>query len=199
MTLETVGARTFELLCISPADTTAVVQFLMRTEKTVIRDRASDRERGRVVEKNLAERHPLRARHRPAEEFTLHNADFNVVVVHDEKAPSLWARTVEPGTDRPIFAHRDGKKVYPLAEVDRERRTGSGWYVATPRTVLQRDYPRWQARIAARWGGGSRRESADDLRLRRHKRPAPGARRVRQPGVPAMRLEWQRAAPRRWR
>lgn len=86
----------------------------------------------------------------PPAEFARHKTEFDVVVVPDEKAPPLWARMVEPGSDRPIFASRDGIKVYSLAEVDRERRTGSGWYVTAPRALLQRDYPKWCERIAAR-------------------------------------------------
>ena len=83
----------------------------------------------------------------PPAEFTRHKTDFDVVVVPDEKAPPLWARMVEPATDRPIFASRDGIKVYSLAEVDRERRTGSGWYVPTPRRLLERDYPAWRKKL----------------------------------------------------
>jgi PelA/Pel-15E family pectate lyase len=147
VTLATVGARTFELPCVSPADTTEVVRFLMREPRPAL-------EIGRAVESAVAwlrrtrldgirvERVPA-----PKAEFARHDADFDVVVVKDEKAPPLWARTIEPGTDRPIFASRDGKKVYSLAEVDRERRTGSGWYVATPRKLLETDYPAWRARI----------------------------------------------------
>ena len=70
--------------------------------------------------------------------------DEIVVVVKDEKAPPLWARMYEVGTDRPIFASRDGIKVYSLAEVDRERRTGSGWYGSWPRELLEQEYPRWK-------------------------------------------------------
>ncbi len=149
VTLETVGARTFELPCISPADTTEVVQFLMRTEKPspeIVRAIESAVTWLKKVQLNgiRVERVPA-----PPEEFVRHTSNFDVVVVQDEKAPPLWARTVEPGTDRPIFASRDGKKVYSLAEVDRERRTGSGWYVVAPRNLMQRDYPKWQARLAA--------------------------------------------------
>jgi PelA/Pel-15E family pectate lyase len=77
-------------------------------------------------------------------EFFRHKTDFDVVVVTDQKAPPLWARMYEVGTDRPIFASRDGVKVYSLAEVDRERRTGSGWYGSWPRELLEQEYPRWR-------------------------------------------------------
>ena len=150
VTLETVGARTFELPCVSPADTTEVVQFLMRFEKPspeIVRAIESAVAWLKKVQLNGIRVERVKA---PRAEFARHDTDFDVIVVQDEKAPPLWARTVEPGTDRPIFASRDGKKVYSLAEVDRERRTGSGWYVVNPRNLLQRDYPKWQARLAVR-------------------------------------------------
>lgn len=149
-TFETVGARTFELPCVSSADTTEVVRFLMRYEKPTL-------EMIRAIEAAVAwlrkvQLNGIRVERIPAPkvEFVRHTSEHDVVVVKDEKSPPLWARMVEPGTDRPIFASRDGVKVYSLAEVDRERRTGSGWYVTTPLRLLTSDYPKWQARMAAR-------------------------------------------------
>ena len=83
----------------------------------------------------------------PPVEFFRHKTDFDVVVVKDQNAPPLWARTYEVGTDRPIFASRDGVKVYSLAEVDRERRTGSGWYGSWPRQLIENEFPAWRAAV----------------------------------------------------
>ncbi|MCX6950930.1 MAG: pectate lyase, partial [Verrucomicrobia bacterium] len=85
----------------------------------------------------------------PPAEFVRHSTDTDTVVVADEHAPPLWARCCEIGTNRPIFASRDGVKVYSLAEVDRERRTGSGWYTAAPRRLVEKDYAAWRAKVAA--------------------------------------------------
>jgi PelA/Pel-15E family pectate lyase len=143
-TLETVGARTFEPACISPADTTEVARFLMRiespsTEVMQAVDAAVAWLRAVQLNGIRVERVPA-----PPEEFFRHKTNFDVVVVPDPKARPLWARMVEVDSNRPIFASRDGVKVYSLAEVDRERRTGSGWYVTTPERLLERDYPRWR-------------------------------------------------------
>jgi PelA/Pel-15E family pectate lyase len=148
-TLETTGARTFELACTSPSDTTAIVEFLMRLEKPSVEVvRAVDsavawlravKLTGIRVEKIAA----------PPAEFFRHKTDSDTVVVKDEKAPPLWARMVEVGSNRPIFASRDGIKVYSLAEVDRERRTGSGWYGNWPQRLLDGGYQQWRARQAA--------------------------------------------------
>jgi PelA/Pel-15E family pectate lyase len=144
-TFETTAARTFELACTSPADTTQIARFLMQFERTPEITRAIEAAAAwleRVALKGVrVERVPA-----PPVEFFRHKTDFDVVVVHDENAPPLWARTYEVGTDRPVFASRDGIKVYSLAEVDRERRTGSGWYGNWPRQLLERDLPEWRQR-----------------------------------------------------
>jgi PelA/Pel-15E family pectate lyase len=147
-TLETTSARTFELACISPQDTTAIARFLMRLDApSPAMARAVDAavEWLRVVQlKGIrVDRIPA-----PHAEFFRHDTDFDTVVVKDEHAPPLWARNYEVGSNRPIFASRDGVKVYSLAEVDRERRTGSGWYGPWPRLLLDKEYPAWRKRIA---------------------------------------------------
>lgn len=145
-TLETTSARTFELACISPADTTDIVRFLIRLDAPsaeivrAVDGAVSWLRRVRLVGIRV-ERVPA-----PAVEFFRHKADFDVVVVKDDAAPPLWARTYEVGSDRPIFASRDGVKVYSLAEVDRERRTGSGWYGNWPQRLIEIEYPKWRSR-----------------------------------------------------
>ncbi len=147
-TFETVGARTFELPCIAPGDTAEVVQFLMRYERPSAEIVTAVEAAVAWLKKTQLNGIAVKRVPAPPAEFVRHKTDFDVVVVADEKALPLWARMVEPGTDRPIFASRDGVKVYSLAEVDRERRTGSGWYAAAPRRVVTRDYNAWKAKLA---------------------------------------------------
>ena len=80
----------------------------------------------------------------PTEEFLRHQANFDSIVVRELGAPPLWARHYELETDRPIFAGRDGVKRYALADIERERRTGTPWYGAWPKELLVTEYPRWQ-------------------------------------------------------
>jgi PelA/Pel-15E family pectate lyase len=75
--------------------------------------------------------------------FVYHRADFDRVIVRDPNSPPLWSRFTELETGRPLFCNRDGKPVYSLAEVDRERRTGYAWYTEEPSNVLK-NYPHWQ-------------------------------------------------------
>ncbi|HJZ57039.1 MAG TPA: pectate lyase [Gemmataceae bacterium] len=73
----------------------------------------------------------------------------NKVVVKDPKAPPLWARFYEIGTNRPIFSDRDGVKKFDLAEIGYERRNGYAWYGTWPQKLLDEDYPAWKKRVSA--------------------------------------------------
>ena len=79
----------------------------------------------------------------PKTEYTYHTADFDKVVVADSSAPPMWSRLYEIETNKPLFCNRDGHPVYSLAEVERERRTGYGWYGYEPSKVLKK-YAQWQ-------------------------------------------------------
>lgn len=143
-TLEARPARTFELASICPQETTEVVRFLMRTEPRTPEVIASVE--AAVAWLRSVELRGVRvARVKAAPEaFPRHDADFDVVLRPDPEAPSIWARHYEIGTDRPIFAGRDGVKVYALADIERERRTGTAWYGAWPSRLLRSEYPAWR-------------------------------------------------------
>jgi len=68
------------------------------------------------------------------------------IAVVDSAAPPIWTRYYELRTHRPLFCNRDSKVVYSLAEVDRERRDGYGWYTYAPQQVLDM-YPAWRQKI----------------------------------------------------
>ncbi len=82
----------------------------------------------------------------PAADYQFHSTNIDRVVKQDPGAPPIWTRFYELGTERPLFCNRDGKPVYSLAEVERERRTGYGWYTEAPAEVLQK-YPAWRERV----------------------------------------------------
>lgn len=71
------------------------------------------------------------------------------IVVNSPGAPPIWTRYYELKTHRPIFCNRDSKIVYSLAEVDRERRDGYGWYTYEPQKVLNR-YKAWMQKTGLR-------------------------------------------------
>jgi PelA/Pel-15E family pectate lyase len=82
----------------------------------------------------------------PAEKTRLTVITTDKIVVSDSTAPPIWARYYELGTHKPLFCNRDRKVVYSLAEVERERRSGYGWYTYDPQEVLDK-YPAWKKNL----------------------------------------------------
>ncbi|MBU1101845.1 MAG: pectate lyase [Bacteroidetes bacterium] len=75
-------------------------------------------------------------------EFLYHKSSYDRIIVEDEKAPRIWARFYELETQRPIFSGRNGTIVYSMSEIDRDRRTGYGWYTYEPELSLSL-YEKW--------------------------------------------------------
>lgn len=142
-----VPARSFEPAALCGGESAGITLFLM----------SLDRPRAEVVEAVQAavrwfvrsQLSGIRVKEVPAttETFQYHTADFDRVVVQDTEAPPIWSRYYEIGTNVPLFCNRDGKPVYTLAEVERERRTGYSWYTYDPSEVLKK-YPAWQKKWA---------------------------------------------------
>lgn len=77
----------------------------------------------------------------------------NKVVVKDPAAPPMWARFYEIGTNRPIFADRDGVAKHDLADIGYERRNHYGWLGYWPQRLLEKEYPAWKKK----WADGAGR------------------------------------------
>jgi PelA/Pel-15E family pectate lyase len=72
----------------------------------------------------------------------------NRVVVKDPSAPPMWARFYEIGTNKPIFADRDGVAKRDLADIGYERRNGYSWLGYRPQKLLEQGYPAWKKKRA---------------------------------------------------
>lgn len=149
VTFEPVRARTYELPSITPQESTGVVLFLMKIPnpspeiissiEAAVEWMKSARIQGLRVQTISID--PVR--------FKGHTAKIDRVEVKDPNAPPIWARFYEIETNRPFFCNRDGVKVYRLAEVKLERRSGYGWYGYWPQKVIQFAYPEWKKRISS--------------------------------------------------
>jgi PelA/Pel-15E family pectate lyase len=73
----------------------------------------------------------------------------NKVVIRDPSAPPMWARFYEIGTNRPIYADRDGIAKHDLSEIGYERRNGYAWLGYWPQRLLETEYPAWQKKWIA--------------------------------------------------
>lgn len=142
-------ARTFELASCCPQETTEIVRFLMRNKSPGERNIKTIEDAVHWLRHVKLEGIRVERVSAPAEEFERHRADFDVVVVPDDRAPPIWARHYEVGTDRPIFAGRDAVKRYNLSEIERERRTGTPYYGVWPAPLLETEYPAWHKNVTS--------------------------------------------------
>jgi PelA/Pel-15E family pectate lyase len=146
VTLAPASARSYELVSLSGFESVAIVRFLMGLENPDARTRdAIDSAVAWFEESKLTGIRVVDRR------VAAGASGFERVVASDPAAPPLWARFYEIGTNRPIFAGRDGVVRYSLAEIEEERRNNYRWYVDAPAKLLAQDYPRWRDkwRVAA--------------------------------------------------
>lgn len=143
-TFEARPARTFELASICPQETAEIVRFLMRQPEPDSRIlSATDAAVAWLKEVQLQGIRVERIK-APTAEFPRQTVSFDIVVVPDKNAPPVWARHYEIGTNRPVFAGRDGFKKYSLAEIEHERRSGTLWYGYWPDYQVLGSYDTWR-------------------------------------------------------
>jgi PelA/Pel-15E family pectate lyase len=136
-------ARTFEPASICNQESADIVEFLMSIDHPSAKIIAAVKAATHWFES--ARIHGIRVKTipAPAVKYQYHTATTDKIVVADSTAPPIWPRLSELRTHRPLFSSRNWKTVYSLAEVDRERRTGYGWYTYAPQAVLDA-YPHWE-------------------------------------------------------
>jgi pectinesterase len=138
LTLEPVGARTYELPSLSGKESAGIVLFLMEIEDPSPEIRHALASAIHWFEKTKIQ--GIRVEYYRTGQGLLEKR-----VVEDADAPALWARFSDLKDNRPFFCDRDGIKKYSLEEIGHERRMGYGWYSDAPREVLDR-YKEWKSR-----------------------------------------------------
>lgn len=135
-TLELAPARKFEPISLTSRESASIVRYLM-----AIRNPEPE-----VVSAIEAAVEWLKANRIDGIRWDRKNGESTVV--KDKNAPAMWARFYEIPTMRPIFLGRDSVVHYDVSEIEAERRNGYAWYVSEPRNVVEKEYPKWKARIA---------------------------------------------------
>jgi PelA/Pel-15E family pectate lyase len=148
ITLKPVGARTFELPSKASSESAEIVRLLTHVKNP--NAEIVNAVKNAVAWFQKVEIKDTRIKTIPAKDvvYKFHEAKFDKIVVTDSTAPPIWTRYYELETDRPMFANRDGKKVYHLSDVSRERRTGYAWYGYWPEKIISVEYPAWLKKIS---------------------------------------------------
>ena len=135
-----VKARTFELPSLTARESCDVIMFLMDIPSPDEAVRQAVRSAVAWLERVALHGFRIDEQPLPAERIINHEYPFDRVVVADTSAPRIWARFYEMSDNRPFMCRRDGTKVWRLADVDAERRTGYDWYGYWPEEVISRFY-----------------------------------------------------------
>ena len=142
VTLAPAPARTFEPASLSAGESVEIVRFLMsiKDPSPAVID---------AVESAIKwfEESELKGIKWIEKADASQRGGIDRVVVKDPNG-SIWARFYEIGSNRPIFAGRDGVIKYDLAQIEHERRTNYNWYVEGPAKLLKLEYPAWRKRTA---------------------------------------------------
>ena len=143
ISLKPVGARTFELSSKTSSESAEIVRLLMEIKNP--NQEIINAIKNAVAWFQKVKIENVKIKTVPAKDvvYKYHEAKYDRVVVSDSAAPPIWTRYYELGTDRPMFANRDGEKVYELSDVSRERRTGYAWYGYWPQKIILKEYPAW--------------------------------------------------------
>ena len=131
VTLEPKAARAFEPIAISAGESATVLSMLMSIDEPA----------PEVVKAIEAAVQWYRDVQIDGYELIVTKEDR--VLAENKNAPPLWARFYEIGTNKPIFAGRDGVIKYSMAEIEQERRSGYAWYNYNGGKVFK-NYQQWK-------------------------------------------------------
>ncbi|GGZ01812.1 pectate lyase [Pseudoduganella plicata] len=134
LTLAPVGARNFEPVALSTAESARLLMLLMALPQPRPEIVAA-------VEEGVAWLQRV-----AVQDVEWHrDGERGRVLVSRPGAGPLWPRLVGPVTMRPVFGDRDRTIHTDVNELSRERRDGYAWYGTGPATALAA-YRRWTAR-----------------------------------------------------
>ncbi len=134
-TLKPAAARKFEPISLTAGESVGIIRFLMLDAKP-------NREKIEAIEAAIDW-----YRANKIEGIRWERIKGENTVIKDKKAMPIWARFYEIETMKPIFIGRDSVIHYDVMEIESERRNGYGWYTSEPNQLLEKDYPKWKAKI----------------------------------------------------
>lgn len=139
--LQPAKARAYELPALAVSESVGVVRLLMRQSAPDACIVAAVEAAAAWLQAHRLHDLALERVAAPGEET---GKDVRVVA---KRGASLWARFHDLQAQQPLFVDRDSRPV-TFAQLPNERRVGYAWYGTWPEVLLEKDLPRWRARIA---------------------------------------------------
>ena len=149
LTLQPAQGRKFELPAIVVQETVSALRYLMRIPQPSPDVIAAIEGGVAWLRKVQLQGLRLETFEAPEEKFAHHSSSTDRRLVEEPQAPPLWARFYDLKDNSVVLATREGVRVAKYSDIPRERRTGYEWYGTWPQKFLDKDYPKWQKRIAA--------------------------------------------------
>lgn len=149
LTLQPAQGRKFELPAIVVQESVGALRYLMSIPRPSPQVVASIEAGVAWLRQVQLQGLRLETFDAPAEDFAHHSSSTDRRLVDDPGAEPLWARFYDLQNNSVVLATREGVRVAHYTDIPRERRTGYDWYGNWPRKLLDRDYPKWQKRLAA--------------------------------------------------
>lgn len=145
-TLQPVKARSYELPALSAGESANIVMLLMRIRKPspevveAVKAAVAWFDKTKISGKRVV---TVAVPEGLPEDRSVKRDRY---LVDDPAADPIWARYYELGCDEFFLCTREGVKVYSLAEMPAERRSGYSWFSDWGNKVL-RKYPSWLAKV----------------------------------------------------
>jgi PelA/Pel-15E family pectate lyase len=143
VSLKPAWARAFEPPCICNGESAGIVLFLMGIDHPDQKIITSVQAAVKWFQDSKILNTKVETVQATPEKSIYKTSTTDRIVVIDSLASPIWTRYYELETERPMFSDRNGKILYSLSEVSRERRSGYGWYTYAPQDVLNK-YPKWE-------------------------------------------------------
>jgi PelA/Pel-15E family pectate lyase len=134
-TLQPAPARKFEPISLTAGESVGILRFLMYDSKP----------NQATIDAVDAAINWYRANKIEGLRWERKNGESSII--RDKNAAPIWGRFYELKTMKPIFIGRDAVIHYDVMKIDAERRNGYSWYVSEPNELLEKDYPKWKAKI----------------------------------------------------
>lgn len=144
-TLKPAPARPFELACLTPQDTSEIVDFLMEIKtpgEEIMRSIVAATEWLRKT--RLTDYHLDKREAPPEKYYKSENArTTDLHVLREPNSKPIWAREYDMEKHVPIFAGEDAVPKYDFNELSRMERNRTPWFGNYGDKILKTRYPDW--------------------------------------------------------
>jgi PelA/Pel-15E family pectate lyase len=144
-TMACARGRSYELASISGGESVNIIRFLMSIENP-------SQDVINAVNSSIVFMQSLRiddAKLQDVKDISMTYGKDRILIAKPGSA--VWPRFIEVDTLKPLFSNRQGDRLYNYDEVGYERRVKYRWLVGAPKKMIDKEYPKWQAKYSPQY------------------------------------------------